>query len=427
NNYGKTYLAYSLYGIYTLLNECGFSFEKAEIEELREKREVVIFIKDIKNRLKKISKKISKEFEAGLDVFFNFDKSFFVNTKFEINISEKDMKIGGVQSTRLVRKIENNTVSQVLIEIIDTSKISIKIIDENMDSNNYFIIEILEERLSSLLFPAPFILPSVREGLNMFKNELNLNRNVLIDTLMSHKKNMKINPFSIMEDLVSRYARPISEYIEFINGLEGSLREKGPFANYANDLGKIVQGSYSYENNQIYFKPHRSNGLKLPLHMVSSTVRSLAGLYLYLRYSENPQRIIIDEPELNLHPENQRKIARFLAQLSNKGLEIIITTHSSYILQELNTLILFKNNFEEKEALMSKYKYSEEEFLDSNMVSSYLIDKGNIKKMEINNKGIIMTTFNQVIDSLNTLTDTLLFEVEESELVNEPTKGDSNI
>ena len=51
-----------------------------------------------------------------------------------------------------------------------------------------------------------------------------------------------------------------------------------------------------------------------------------------------------DEPELNLHPANQRRIARLFARLVNLGVKVFITTHSDYIVKELNTLIMLNHD-----------------------------------------------------------------------------------
>ncbi|PAU40817.1 hypothetical protein CKF46_30555 [Klebsiella pneumoniae] len=54
----------------------------------------------------------------------------------------------------------------------------------------------------------------------------------------------------------------------------------------------------------------------------------------------NNSYLIIDEPELNLHPHNQIKMAELLVRLSNCGVKIIITTHSDYIVKEINNRIM---------------------------------------------------------------------------------------
>ena len=60
--------------------------------------------------------------------------------------------------------------------------------------------------------------------------------------------------------------------------------------------------------------------------------------------------IFIDEPELNLHPVNQRKIARILAKVANSGIKIIISTHSDYIVKEFNNLIMLSGKIKKNNA-----------------------------------------------------------------------------
>jgi len=67
--------------------------------------------------------------------------------------------------------------------------------------------------------------------------------------------------------------------------------------------------------------------------IVSSMVKELAPLVLYLHYLVAPNDwIIIDEPEMNLHPTVQIEFIEFLAMLVNAGLQVLITTQSPYIL-----------------------------------------------------------------------------------------------
>jgi hypothetical protein len=72
----------------------------------------------------------------------------------------------------------------------------------------------------------------------------------------------------------------------------------------------------------------------------SSLVRSLAGLDIYLRYWAQPgDLLIIDEPEMNAHPEAQLRITELLAHLVNNGIRVVLTTHSPYVLDHIGTLV----------------------------------------------------------------------------------------
>ena len=82
---------------------------------------------------------------------------------------------------------------------------------------------------------------------------------------------------------------------------------------------------------------------------------------------------MIDEPELNIHPENQRKIARLLASLVNAGLNVVISTHSDYIIREFNSLIML--NLDTDKKLRKEHKYRDDEILQVEQVGAYLFDK----------------------------------------------------
>jgi predicted ATPase len=76
------------------------------------------------------------------------------------------------------------------------------------------------------------------------------------------------------------------------------------------------------------------------MHAASSLVRALAGLDVYLRYWAQPgDLLVIDEPEMNAHPDAQLRITELLAYLVNKGVRVVLTTHSPYVLDHLGTLV----------------------------------------------------------------------------------------
>jgi predicted ATPase len=101
-------------------------------------------------------------------------------------------------------------------------------------------------------------------------------------------------------------------------------------------------------------------------------VKELSSLVLYLRYLAEPSDlIIIDEPEMNLHPLAQVKIIEFLAALVNAGLNILITTHSTYIVDHLGNLMeAYKH--ENKNEIVEKFILQREDaFINQNMISIY--------------------------------------------------------
>ena len=149
------------------------------------------------------------------------------------------------------------------------------------------------------------------------------------------------------------------------------------------------------------------------LHITSSTVKSLFGLWLYLEYQARQGDILmIDEPELSMHPENQIKIARFLVRLVNAGLKIVISTHSDYIIREFNSLIMLSQD--NTTELRKKHRYKENEILKPDQVGAYLFDKQKITPFEITpDDGIYATTFDEVIQKLNTVNNDIYYDLRE--------------
>ncbi|MBF0125970.1 MAG: ATP-binding protein [Magnetococcales bacterium] len=125
-------------------------------------------------------------------------------------------------------------------------------------------------------------------------------------------------------------------------------------------------------NDELYFLS-KKNRAKLTMDESSSAVRSLLAIGLYLQHMAQPgEMLLVDEPELNLHPENQRRIARLFARLANLGVKIFLTTHSDYIVKEFNTLIMMNHLPEgSRSRLAQKYHYHESEMLSVDAVRVY--------------------------------------------------------
>ena len=98
---------------------------------------------------------------------------------------------------------------------------------------------------------------------------------------------------------------------------------------------------------------------KLPLMRSSSMVSELAPIVLYLRHIVSPGDIlIIEEPESHLHPAMQVEVIRHLAEIVRSGIQVIVTTHSEWILDELANMVLKSQVEESDQVTPSKTKNS---------------------------------------------------------------------
>ncbi|NEP46399.1 MAG: ATP-binding protein, partial [Okeania sp. SIO2H7] len=174
---------------------------------------------------------------------------------------------------------------------------------------------------------------------------------------------------------------------------------------------EILLGKLKFETSiekELLFIPTEGD-IKLGMPVVSAMVKELAPLVLYLRYLAEPNDLlIIDEPETNLHPAVQVEIVEFLGMLINAGLNLLITTHSPYIVDQLVNLMKAQKH-EEKERIKELFYLEKSDyFIPQERVSVYLFEEGNTKNILRKNGIIDWDTFSDVSEDVSELYSRLL-------------------
>jgi len=181
------------------------------------------------------------------------------------------------------------------------------------------------------------------------------------------------------EELLSR---PVVDYVwylrrarnrhEFARSRNVSSHQAiGPIAD---SLEQIVGGHVGFGDGAAVLRYFRDGLAPLALHGAASLVRSLAGLFFSADQDTRFRSLlVIDEPEMNAHPRAQCQIIELLAQLVNQGHYVLITTHSPYILDQLNNLVNAGTVPEERrEELAQRFTLkTPDAFLDPEKVSVY--------------------------------------------------------
>lgn len=296
---------------------------------------------------------------------------------------------------------------------------------------NRIIGDALKDIIFGHLFPHPFIASAERTGAAIFRKELNFARNRLLEEMSSMEKD--INPFELLSKVYTDYALPVKSNVEFTRQLEEFAKKESFIAKdhpaILNDFTDIIGGDYLVtKNDELYYVP-KGKKIKLTMDESSSAVRSLLDIGFYLRHVATPgDLLMVDEPELNLHPENQRRVARLFARLVNIGIKVFITTHSDYIIKELNTLIMLNQRGERLEALAKREHYGESEFLDPKKVRVYIAEEtlirldGSQRKTkcqtlvaaDIDSRlGIEARSFDTTIESMNSIQDEIIWGEDE--------------
>jgi hypothetical protein len=279
----------------------------------------------------------------------------------------------------------------------------------------YLVIETIKDLIVDILFPKPFIISSERTGAATFRKELDFARNRMLKTIAHGNRDIDtIN--SILQRGYQDYPLAVEENVEFTRNLENIVKQRSFISHLYPEIlaefSDIIGGDYQVSGEDILsYVPRKNKKLKLSLTESSSAIRSLLDLGFYLRHQAAVgDLLIIDEPELNLHPENQRRIARLLARLVNLGIKVLITTHSDYIIKELNTLIMLDRDEPHLKQIAEEENYLASELLSPDKVKVYIAKEALVQLAKITPElGIELDSFDLTIDTINRIQERIVW------------------
>ena len=267
------------------------------------------------------------------------------------------------------------------------------------------------------LLPQPiYFFPAERTAINMLAREVLKQKAAKLDDISQQiltANDLETVFKSVTKThLIPRYPLAILDYLSFVNDLDYITRNQSHFADFADEMEGLLQGSLTVsEYGDINFTPQNSQQ-KLELHISSSLVKSLSGLVLYFRHLARPgDLIMIDEPELNLHPDSQLLVTRMLAKAVNQGFKIILSTHSDYIIKEFNNLIMLNRA---SEADVAELGYDKQVILDKQKVGAYFFSDHTIEPIEVSDTGLTVKTIDASIDALDNMMESIYYKIFEN-------------
>lgn len=438
NNTGKTYITNAIYSFlkdwkeiinWKISQEVENDLINKGVAQVDLKNEIVDKINEhISNSMDKFQKRIPDYFATSSEIFENSQ----INFEIEIDNSWIEIEYEGNI------KNKNGKVFVSLKKQKNSQYIDIVWFDSEETPPYFFLEEFIKQHLLSCCLsqyiPEVFIASAERTGSSIFKNELNFNKNQFVSLLSEFEKNgtKKFNPFDFADKFKRSYAISVDDNVDFISYKIEELAKKGRSEFIIKNLEllkrlqDIAGGEYKFNKDiGLYFQPKGVKKIKLGLGEASSAVRSLMIIWFWLCHvAKENSLIMIDEPELNLHPENQRKFARFVVALVNSGIKVFMTTHSDYIIRELNTLVLMSSEYEHIKNVQKKYGYDDNEkisFKNINVYSTNEIVQKNpitskrnkvliLEKWDIEeNLGIKVKSFDNEIDQMNKIQDSLIY------------------
>ncbi|WP_437828965.1 AAA family ATPase [Sorangium sp. So ce1153] len=434
NNSGKTYIAWSVYGLHRSRPALNVVLDRW-VRQLLESPEHAIDLGDLFAQGEgALLESIATEYKSKLHLCFAAESTYFS----AVNVSLRDvdllkrsgpiahisglaatlgisaLRTHGPGSTRIgwtilvddhfktfFNAMKEGAPTPAELQAATTSALT-TLATEHRKSLEGDLSSGLQSLVYSVLFPHCTIFPAERIAVNIFAKELALKRTELVDELVdADLDDQSSAPLELVRRKAGRYPWPIRDSLKTANDLANLSKEKGPFAALADELESAVLGGEIAvsEAGEMLFSLRGETDRRLQMHLTASVVKSLSSLVFYFRYlARRGDFIIVDEPELNLHPDNQRKLTRILAKAVGLGFKVMISTHSDFVLRELNHLIMLSKLPEgEAQALGYDPRFA----LDPKRLGVYLFNEQHAYPVPVEETGFSIKTIDDVVSQLN--------------------------
>lgn len=387
NNTGKSYAISAIYLIIKnilsleehllfryFLPETSIEQKFASFEKKLESKESIDIKKDIEEIVKEI---YEKTFIKSLQESFKSTFDSIENMQNKLN--EEHFQIVLESDLITIQIIIKDKALYLSSLIIKKEKIELKKSQRNLTTKDeHDIIKIYtsnskegfsEKILNVIVETTQYINSDVRESINGIYY-LPASRSGLYQALSAFGQIIaelsKSRKFTTKKIELPSISEPLSDYFLELSNIK--LRKnsiENTITQVASDIeSTILNGKIEFDKNtkKLMFLPNGTK-LKLDLSYTSSMVSEMSPIVSYLRYVINyaddnilsfpfgrkrkfesaKPLIIIEEPEAHLHPSIQIELLGQFAKLSKKDVKFIITTHSNYMFNKFNNLVLSKD------------------------------------------------------------------------------------
>lgn len=352
NNTGKSTVGKILFSIFNLLVDVG---EKVQDERYRQVRSICNMI--IRDNI------LSQETESGIYTRKWFDRTSLITTLakriLKENNTDKDVIKNILTEFAIIKESSENNNDKLLekisTEIAEKTSKSLSYSDETLIKNlvTRFFDNIFHSQVNSMIASGSEKPANLELEIKDFSLQLQFTNNVCdkyeSDFEIAHKAVYIDNPFvldSIYDDVhgqivTERFFKVLlndKDDIHLENGVIENITAKEKIAEVENILNSVANGKIIETNSGLYFQQENFNS-PLYVNNLSTGLKSFVILKLLLERGKIKEKdvLILDEPEIHLHPEWQILYAQIIVLLQKKfDLSVIITTHSPYFLDAIN-------------------------------------------------------------------------------------------
>lgn len=302
-----------------------------------------------------VYKNLSTDYNSFFEIFNSTREKIAIEfLKGNKNYSEDEIKII-INNYKKDLKIEN--ISKFVQEINETLKISdkeiIKVIVSRVMNKEF------HNQINAVFSKEKMNIGEISLKIKDKEIDLKIENNEISDVqnyFLINKETMYIdNPFILdsydFEDENHQTHLATNVFSENENSVISEIKVKKKLNNIYQKLNSVLSGEILENKNSKFV--YRKNGEDIDLKNLSTGLKTFAIIKMLLQNGtlEENGTIILDEPEIHLHPEWQLKFAELIVLLQKEfGMHILLTTHSPYFLNAIEV-------FSERHKIDDKCKY----------------------------------------------------------------------
>ncbi|MDC0720825.1 AAA family ATPase [Nannocystis bainbridge] len=99
--------------------------------------------------------------------------------------------------------------------------------------------------------------------------------------------------------------------------------------------GDSRSGNYALHEDIVYRGPAGKKSFRIPSWMLSEGTRRMTAIFALLAHRPGPSLLCIEEVENGLDPISVRKVLGYLKEASLRGVQVLVTTHSPWLLDDV--------------------------------------------------------------------------------------------
>ena len=354
NDTGKSTVGKVLWSVFNSFYKVYEQIEKERIDFVNE--QICSYVKNLdkSDNVKKKTLDMAIDIIQNYSIYYRNEENIknYITEKFKENNYFVDAKVieelaGDLYVVLGIKSIE-------IISSIIEQKLSTEFHDEIKNKNT----ESQEETSVELCIRNKILNFNIEEGINVAGEFVENLKGDIDDFDLTTEAVFIDNPF-IIDDIENIFEQKKKNYRQhLVSKLYYNRNENTVKKMYVNEklekiykkLNSIASGKITIKNLDVYYKDSK---MEINAKNLSTGLKTFAIIKMLLQNGtlEENGTIILDEPEIHLHPEWQLKFAELIVLLQKEfGMHILLTTHSPYFLNAIEV-------FSERHKIDDKCKY----------------------------------------------------------------------